>query len=62
MVAGYGSYATICGVDGNDPEIGQLPSGKASVAKINCPQCTAIWAECRAFKVSQFEMAPTIKS
>jgi len=49
-----GCYATLCGLDGNDPAVGQrlvdLPNG----AKVNCQQCKAIWAVAKKYKASDF--------
>lgn len=47
-------YATFCGVDGNDPQTGQMgvryaPKG----AKLTCPTCVKAWMVCRAVRPSQ---------
>jgi len=57
-----GSYATICGMDGNDAFIGQqttieTPAG----AKLDCPQCYAMWAEARKWKVIDFDIPTKTK-
>ena len=58
---GVSDYCTLCGIDGNDPKIGQTgvvrpPPG----TKINCPQCTAIWSGLTQLRLSRrdFSMRP----
>lgn len=48
-------YATLCGLDGDDPAIGlyTLPTPKG--AKIDCEQCQAIWLLCKQFRSSSFK-------
>lgn len=44
---GFGEYATLCGLDGEDEEIGQETVATARGAVVDCPDCTRIWAFCR---------------
>lgn len=42
--AGNTDYATLCGIDGFDPELGQHGTVEPKVGqKIECEQCKAIW-------------------
>lgn len=49
-----GDYATLCGLDGNDPAIGQTGTSFVSNAQINCPQCRAIWETARLYRPRDF--------
>ena len=56
---GGGDYVTLCGLDGNDPKIGQEcvmapPAG----TKINCSVCRTIWENLAALRIrrSDFSM------
>lgn len=46
-----GNYATLCGLDGEENEIGILRKGE----KINCHQCIAIWFKCKEYHVRDFD-------
>lgn len=61
---GRPDYATLCGLDGNDPAIGQtgvVPAPRG--IKINCPQCRTIWDGLRWLRLrdSDFVAAYPIK-
>jgi hypothetical protein len=52
-----GNYATLCGLDGDDPNIsGQsIPRSPATRGeKIDCPQCFATWTMARYYHRSDF--------
>ncbi len=51
-------YATLCGLDGADPSIGQTglrvaPRG----TKINCRECGSIWKRLKSFQLRQSDFA-----
>lgn len=49
---GGGDYATLCGMDGNDPCVGQtgtLPARRGQ--KITCRYCRQIWLELTALGI-----------
>jgi len=48
-------YVTLCGLDGDDPEIGQFTVGYPSRGKINCLHCKQIAEEGRQWDASDFE-------
>jgi hypothetical protein len=41
-----GTYATLCGMDGDDPSCGQFTTGSSN--KVTCPHCINIWQMCRS--------------
>jgi hypothetical protein len=49
-----GSYATLCGLDGADPGVGQVDMRFVSNAQIDCPQCWDIWKTARQYKPGDF--------
>lgn len=49
-----GAYATLCGVDGDDSKVGQVPTQTDPRSKINCFDCRATWNTCRGIKLSDF--------
>lgn len=55
MRADYGSYATVCGVDGDDSGVGQSPTETDQRSKINCQDCKLTWEACREFKAKDFQ-------
>ena len=40
------TYETLCGLDGNDPNVGQFPS-KEQFNEVTCEDCIRIWKKCR---------------
>ena len=54
-----GNYATMCGLDGDDPNEQTRQEGVtiSDSAKIDCVRCTAIWEVCGRYRASDF--APT---
>jgi len=44
---GLGNYATICGLDGDDPDpsVDQFPAKVPNGHKVNCRDCIAIFEE-----------------
>jgi hypothetical protein len=45
-------YATLCGLDGNDPAVGQTGTvGAPRGTKINCRECRTIWQRLRQLKL-----------
>lgn len=52
----HGDYDTLCGVDGNDSSIGHtiVDVPRNGRARINCPQCWAIWQTARAYSSKDF--------
>jgi len=52
-IPGINSYATICGLDGDDvaPDYGvnQTTIATPRGARINCPACVQIWIEMTSF-------------
>lgn len=49
-----GSYATVCGIDGDDKCVGQEPTTTDPRSKINCRDCKNTWEICQEFKRSDF--------
>lgn len=47
-----GEYATLCGLDGDDPGSRQSPAKPAS--KVTCDDCKAIFELCRKYQQSDF--------
>lgn len=50
-----GDYATLCGMDGDDPAIGLLTKETPSGSKVGCDTCKAIWKLARSFHGSAFK-------
>ena len=50
-------YATICGLDGDDPTPGVQQSTVAVPrgAKVDCEHCAMIWERCREYRKSAFK-------
>ncbi len=49
-------YATFCGLDGDDPAVGQSAADPPKRGeKINCPDCIALWKHARTFKAVDFD-------
>jgi len=48
-----GNYVTLCGLDGDDPAIGQSTE-KEGGEKITCEACRNIWNVCRNIKKLDF--------
>jgi hypothetical protein len=48
-------YATFCGLDGADDEIGQRPAKLPRNPKISCEQCRAMIVEARRWTKRDFE-------
>ncbi len=56
--AGNQDYVTLCGIDGDDPEMGQYGTVEPTAGqKITCAQCKDIWLGVIALKLraSDFE-------
>lgn len=53
-----GNYATMCGLDGNDddPSVDQFTVPTKAGAKIDCPECFAIWQTSKGYKTSDFKV------
>lgn len=52
---GIGSdYATLCGMDGDDPSIGQRPAALQVGAKIDCQQCIDIIRAAKKYRERDF--------
>jgi hypothetical protein len=49
-----GNYATLCGLDGNDAEVGQFPVPVPVGAKVTCQECHALWLLVSTYKPSDF--------
>lgn len=54
ITASYGSYATICGMDGDDPGCGQYPAEVPKNGKVSCLDCYRTWQMSKSFKRSDF--------
>ncbi len=54
ITAATGDYATLCGMDGDDPTVGQFPSKVVRGEKIGCSTCREIWETCRRVKPGDF--------
>lgn len=56
MFGGLADYYTLCGLDGNDPAIGQEPADVPmnGRARIDCPSCRAIWDIARSYSRKDF--------
>lgn len=48
-------YLTLCGLDGDDPEVGQYPAPEYT-GKVTCRQCLAMWRVCTTFKLKDFDV------
>lgn len=56
MVGGFSDYDTACGIDMNDPKLGQLPENITDTRdKIDCPACFRIWEDARIYKPRDFK-------
>lgn len=56
-----GCYASACGCDGDDPQVGQSPAEVPyEGAKINCRECYALFLVARPFKLSDFDPGGTL--
>jgi len=51
-----GNYATLCGVDGDDPICGQYPAELPLGRRINCPHCRSIFDVTKKYRTSDFEI------
>lgn len=55
MVGGVSDYDTACGLDMNDPTLGQLPENISETTdKIDCQGCIMIWQGALLYKRSDF--------
>ena len=52
--AGLGNFATLCGLDGNDPDASQIPAPLPMNPRIDCPQCFSAWKAWRTFSARDF--------
>jgi hypothetical protein len=59
MMGTWNDYATLCGIDGDDPICNQfgVTFGK-STQKIDCPACLATWKRCQEYKIRNFLVDP----
>ena len=55
IAGGLLDFATFCGLDGNDPAIGQLTVQTPVGAKVNCPDCKRLWEMAKPWRESDFE-------
>jgi hypothetical protein len=53
------TYASMCGIDGDDPGTNQAPAALPPNARITCPDCHQLWLAWREFRASDF--APSLK-
>ncbi len=57
-----GDYLTACGMDGNDPAVGQHgPVSPVSGAKVTCASCYSIWQGFRALTLRDANFAAEAK-
>ena len=49
-----GNYDTLCGLDANDPGVQHFPASVPKGAKVDCPDCKAIWAVAKCFRATDF--------
>lgn len=49
-----GLYATLCGVDGDDPELEQYPAEMPKGKRITCKQCYRIFKACKDLRAADF--------
>lgn len=51
-----GNHATLCGMDGNDPHpsVNQSSATAPARAKVNCPQCYALWKVAQQYTKADF--------
>ena len=54
-----GNYATLCGVDGDDPALQMHMAEVPQNAKVDCRECKQIWDVARQFREADF--APRLK-
>lgn len=47
-------YATMCGLDGDDPTENMYTRNTKRGAKVTCEQCKQIWLKCKEFRASVF--------
>jgi len=56
MVGGVSDYDTSCGIDMNDPTLGQFPENLSETKdKIDCSACLRIWQSAKAYRASDFK-------
>lgn len=55
-IAGLGGYATLCGLDGDDPHSEQVPGTVDKGDKVTCHDCFALWRECQKFRRHDFHL------
>lgn len=48
-------YATLCGLDGDDPGAGQYPAELPKQAKIDCVACRQIFERARQLRKTDFK-------
>ena len=51
---GENNYATLCGLDGNDPNVGQEPASVGRRRRVTCPDCFRLWNTCRPYALADF--------
>lgn len=52
-----GNHATLCGLDGDDPDdsVRQSPASRPERGeKITCPECRSIWETARLYRAADF--------
>jgi len=52
-----GNYATLCGVDGDDPDytVNQIPARVPRGAKVNCSFCRKIFELAKSYSENDFD-------
>lgn len=58
---GNSTYATLCGLDGDDPGAQQKMVSLPKGARINCEQCAQIYTVARMYQPSDFDMRKQYK-
>lgn len=53
-IGGNGIYATLCGLDGDDPTCEQAMATVQDDEKIDCSVCLDIWQVCRGYTRRDF--------
>lgn len=51
-------YATLCGLDGDDPVENMRTLETKRGAKVTCEHCQAIWRACKDYRSTSFDMRP----
>ena len=54
-----GNDYTLCGIDGDDPSLGQIAVDVPRRSKVDCPACYRIWRVSSKFNLGDFSPAIT---